>query len=254
MFDQQDFLPCRTLMRDRDDMPTVFLDFDGTVSCADVVDAILEQYASPEWLRVEEEWREGRLGSRECLRQQMALVRATPAAIDAIIDGIGIDPGFGALLESCAIGSVPIHIISDGFDYCIRRMLSRAPAALQPALHSVEVRASHLEPAAHGAWFTAFPFPEESCIHGCATCKPAIMQALTPSGGTTVFVGDGLSDRYAAAAADLVFAKDKLASYCIEQGIVHVPFTSLADVAVELNERFRSRVATRRPRAARVGA
>jgi len=254
MFDQQDFLPCRTLMRDGDDMPTVFLDFDGTVSCADVVDAILEQYASPEWLRVEEEWRGGRVGSRECLRQQMALVRATPAAIDATIDGIGIDPGFGALLESCAAGGVPIHIVSDGFDYCIRRLLSRVPATLRPALHTVEVRASHLEPAAHKAWWTAFPFPEEPCIHGCATCKPAVMQALTPVGGTTVFVGDGLSDRYAAAAADLVFAKDKLASYCIQQGIVHVSFTSLADVAADLNERFRSRVPFRRPRAARVGA
>ena len=241
-------------MRDVDDIPTVFLDFDGTVSCADLVDAILEQYASPEWLRVEEEWRSGRVGSRECLRQQMALVRATPAAIDAIIDGIGIDPGFGALLESCAAGGVPIHIISDGFDYCIRRMLSRAPAALQPALHRVEVRASHLEPAADKAWWTAFPFPEEPCIHGCATCKPAVMQALTAVGGTTVFVGDGLSDRYAAVVADLVFAKDKLASYCVQQGIVHISFTSLADVAADLTERFRSRVPFRRPRAARVGA
>jgi 2-hydroxy-3-keto-5-methylthiopentenyl-1-phosphate phosphatase len=254
MFDQQDFLPCRTLMRDGDGMPTVFLDFDGTVSSADVVDAILEQYASPEWLRVEEEWRDGRLGSRECLRQQMALVRAAPAAIDAIIDAIGIDPGFGALLESCAAGGVPIHIISDGFDYCIRRLLSRVPATLRSALHSVEVRASHLEPVADKRWWTAFPFPEEPCIHGCATCKPAVMQALTPVGGTTVFVGDGLSDRYAAAAADLVFAKDKLASYCVQQGIVHVSFTSLADVAADLNERFRGRVPFRRPRAARVGA
>jgi len=118
----------------------------------------------------------------------------------------------------------------------------------------VEVRASHLEPAADKAWRTAFPFPEQPCIHGCATCKPAVMQALTPSGGTTVFVGDGLSDRYAAAAADLVFAKDKLTSYCVQQGIVHVSFTSLADVAADLNERFRSRVPFRRPKAARVGA
>ena len=241
-------------MRNGDDIPTVFLDFDGTVSCADIVDAILEQYASPDWLCVEEEWRAGRVGSRECLRQQMALVRATPAAMNAIIDGIGIDPGFGALLESCAAGAVPIHIISDGFDYCIRRLLSRAPATIRSALHTVEVRASHLEPAAGRKWRTAFPFPEEPCIHGCATCKPAVMQALTPVGGSSVFVGDGLSDRYAAAAADLVFAKDNLALYCVQQGIVHVSFTSLADVAADLNERFRSRVPFRRPRAARVGA
>lgn len=241
-------------MRDGDDIPTVFLDFDGTVSCADVVDAILERYASPEWLRVEEEWRVGRVGSRECLRRQMALVRATPCEIDAIIDGIGIDPGFGALLEACAGGVAPIHIISDGFDYCIRRLLNRAPAAIQLALQTVDVRASHLEPAAGGQWRTAFPFPEAPCIHGCATCKPTIMQTLTAVGRTTVFVGDGLSDRYAAAAADLVFAKDKLASYCVEKGIVHVSFTSLADVAADLNERLQRRVPFHQPKAARVGA
>jgi 2-hydroxy-3-keto-5-methylthiopentenyl-1-phosphate phosphatase len=81
-----------------------------------------------------------------------------------------------------------------------------------------------------------------------------MMQALTPAGGTTVFVGDGLSDRYAAAAADLVFAKDKLASYCAERSIAHVSFRTLADVAADLNERFRSGVPLRRPKAARVGA
>jgi 2-hydroxy-3-keto-5-methylthiopentenyl-1-phosphate phosphatase len=254
MFNQPSVVPFRTLMLDRDDIPTVFLDFDGTVSCADVVDAILERYASPEWLHVEDEWRAGRVGSRECLRRQMALVRATPAEIDAIIDGIGIDPGFGALLEACARGAAPVHIISDGFDYCIRRLLSRAPAAIQPLLQTLDVRASHLEPAAGREWRTAFSFPEEPCVHGCATCKPAVMQALTPVGETTVFVGDGLSDRYAAAAADLVFAKDTLASYCVEKGIVLVPFTSLADVAADLNERFQRRVPSRPPKAARVGA
>jgi 2,3-diketo-5-methylthio-1-phosphopentane phosphatase len=242
------------LMLERLHIPTVFLDFDGTVSCADVVDAILERFASPAWLRVEEEWRAGRIGSRECLRRQVALVSATQAEVDAVIDGIGIDEGFGALLDACGAWGVPLHIISDGFDYAVRRLLRRMPAAAHAALDTVEVRASHLEPAGPGAWRTAFLYPEEPCVHGCATCKPAMMQALTPAGGTTVFVGDGLSDRYAAAAADLVFAKDKLASYCAERSIAHVSFRTLADVAADLNERFRSGVPLRRPKAARVGA
>jgi 2,3-diketo-5-methylthio-1-phosphopentane phosphatase len=241
-------------MLERNHLPTVFLDFDGTVSRADVVDGLLERYASPEWLRVEEEWRAGRIGSRECLRRQMALVRATPAEVDAVIDGIGIDEGFGPLLEACVGGGVPVHIISDGFDYCIRRMLCGAPAAGQAGFQTVDVRASHLEAGVAGEWRTAFLFPEEPCVHGCATCKPAMMRALAPAGGMTVFVGDGLSDRYAAAAADLVFAKDKLASYCVEQGIVHVSFRNLADVAADLKERFRSGLPFRRPKAARVGA
>jgi 2,3-diketo-5-methylthio-1-phosphopentane phosphatase len=232
----------------------VFLDFDGTVSRADVVDAILDRYAGPEWLRVEEEWRAGRLGSRECLRRQMALVRAAPAAIDSLVDAIGIDEGFGALLGICAAGGVPVHIVSDGFDYCIRRLLRQAPEAAQAAVQTVQVRASHLEPAGGGEWRTAFPFPEEPCVHGCATCKPAVMRELAPEGRAVIFAGDGLSDRYAAAAADLVFAKDKLATYCVEQNIVHIPFRGLSDVAVSLNERLQSGPLLRRRTAARVGA
>jgi 2-hydroxy-3-keto-5-methylthiopentenyl-1-phosphate phosphatase len=242
------------LMTQRDKNAIVFLDFDGTVSRADVVDAILERYAGPEWLRVEEEWRAGRLGSRECLRRQMALVRAAPGAIDSLVDAIGIDEGFAALLEVCAAGGVPVHIVSDGFDYCIGRLLRLAPETAQAAVQAVQVRASHLEPAGGGEWRTAFPFPEEPCVHGCATCKPAVMRELTPEGRAVVFVGDGLSDRYAAAAADLVFAKDKLATYCVEQDIVHVPFRSLSDVAVNLNERLQSGQLFRRRTAARVGA
>lgn len=232
----------------------VFLDFDGTVSRADVVDAILERYAAPEWLRVEEEWRAGRIGSRECLRRQMALVRGAPADVDALVDAIGIDEGLGALLEVCGAAGAQAHIVSDGFDYCIRRLLRLAPPAAQAAVLAVQVRASHLEPAEGGGWRTAFPFPAEPCAHGCATCKPAVMRELTPDGCAVVFVGDGLSDRYAAAAADLVFAKDKLAAYCVQHGIVHTPFHGLADVAVDLKARLTNGPLGRGAAAARVSA
>jgi 2-hydroxy-3-keto-5-methylthiopentenyl-1-phosphate phosphatase len=241
-------------MLERDVMPIVFLDFDGTISRADVVDAILERYAAREWVRVEEEWRAGRLGSRECLRQQMALVTATPAEADALIDAIGIDEGFGAVLETGAASGMPVHIISDGFDYCIRRLLRQVPAAAQPVVQPMRICASHLEPGGDGTWRTAFPFPDEACVHGCATCKPAVMRTLNPEGLVTVFVGDGLSDRYAAGAADLVYAKDKLARYCAEQQIAHVPYAGLADVAMDLNDRLRSGQLPRRSSAARVGA
>ena len=225
-------------MSEAADTPAVFLDFDGTISRADVVDAILERYAAPAWLDVEAEWRGGRLGSRECLRRQMALVTAAPARLDALIDAIGIDAGFVALLDVCAAARVPVHIVSDGFDYCIQRLLRLAPAAAQGQVQAVRICSSHLEPGDDGAWRTAFPFPEEACAHGCATCKPAVMRQLTPARGAAIFVGDGLSDRYAAGAADLVYAKDKLAAYCVEQHIAHVPFRSLADVARDVNDKL----------------
>src|SRR5258708_30481219 len=155
------------LMSERDKNATVFLDFDGTISRADVVDAILEKFAGREWLRVEEEWRAGRIGSRECLRRQMALVRGTPAAIDALVDGIGIDEGFVALLDACASGGVPAHIVSDGFDYCIRRLLRLAAAGVQGLVPAVQVGARHLEPAGGGGGRTPVPVPGEPSLPRC---------------------------------------------------------------------------------------
>jgi 2-hydroxy-3-keto-5-methylthiopentenyl-1-phosphate phosphatase len=60
------------------------------------------------------------------------------------------------------------------------------------------------------------------------------MRLLNRAGATTVFVGDGLSDRYAVAEADIVFAKKSLARYCAEQGIAYHAYESLAAVAVRL--------------------
>src|SRR5438876_1154800 len=48
--------------------PTIFLDFDGTITRRDAIDAILDAYADPQWLDIEDAWKSGRIGSRECLR------------------------------------------------------------------------------------------------------------------------------------------------------------------------------------------
>lgn len=220
--------------------PVVFLDFDGTISRADVVDAVLERYADRGWTAIEEAWRAGRIGSRECLRDQMAMVRATPAELDELLESIGLDDGFAALIETCDAHGLAAHVISDGFDYCIRRILNAAPARIQPSIARMQVCASHLEPAAASRWRVGFPHEPELCAHGCATCKPAVMRALNPTRGPSVFVGDGLSDRFAAHAADLVFAKHKLAAYCREQSLPHVPYTTLHDVARGIDRVLRS--------------
>jgi len=57
------------------------------------------------------------------------------------------------------------------------------------------------------------------------------MDRLTVAGAVTVFVGDGMSDQHAAARADVVFAKDKLAAFCDASAILYSPYDTLAAVA-----------------------
>lgn len=233
--------------------PIVFLDFDGTITRRDAVDAILETFADPRWLEIEEDWKSGRIGSRECLDRQMQLVHATKDEIDTLLDSIEVDEGLVRLLETCSAHGVEVHIISDGFDYCIDRILARPSLNLSARLHGVRILSSHMEPAL-GRWQIDFPSFRQSCGHGCATCKPAIMSLLNQGGRPAIFVGDGLSDKYAAASADLVFAKDKLAAYCREQQIRHLEYSSLADVAERFDRLLRLNASVRREAIEEVGA
>jgi 2-hydroxy-3-keto-5-methylthiopentenyl-1-phosphate phosphatase len=153
--------------------PTVFLDFDGTITIQDATDAILDAYADPDWMRIEDAWKAGRIGSRECLTAQMALVTATREEVDALLDGVEVDAGFVALLELCAAFSAPVHIVSDGFDYCIQRILNRPSLHLAAHLKGMRILSSHLW-TDHDRWHVSFMFPKHSCVHGCATCKPAV--------------------------------------------------------------------------------
>ena len=216
--------------------PVLFIDFDGTITRRDAIDAILENFADARWLEIEKQWRGGLIGSRDCLRAQMACVRATREELDALIDSIQVDEGFALLLEICARHQIATHIISDGFDYCIRRILEGSQLQLASLLRSVRVYASQLEAGSHRGWRTNFPYFQQVCAHGCATCKPAVMRLLNRAGAPAIFVGDGLSDRYAAGSADIVFAKDSLAAYCREQAIEYVPFDELDEVAACLVE------------------
>ena len=215
--------------------PMIFLDFDGTITRRDVTDVILESYADESWLEVERRWRAGQIGSRECLRAQMSLVRATRGQLDALVDTIEVDEGFAHLLETCAQRRTQVFIVSDGFDYFIRRILERPRLNLARLLRGVRVCASHLEFGARGEMRLDFPYFRQPCEHGCATCKPDVLGLLNPERAPSVFVGDGLSDRYAAACADLVFAKGTLADYCREREIEHVAYEKLREVAARLD-------------------
>src|SRR2546423_8499523 len=165
--------------------PILFLDFDGTISERDAIDAILEEFADPRWLAIEEEWRTGRIGSRECLRAQMALVRATGAEVNVLLDSIKVDRGFATLLELCARHSVPTHIVSDGFDYCIRRILAGAGPRVARALADVRIFSSHLVPTG-GQWQGGFPHFSQLWPQGGGACKPHGMPPLDRAGAPTI--------------------------------------------------------------------
>jgi len=217
-----------------DSFPVVFSDFDGTISLVDVTDVILERFADPSWRQVEEEWTRGSIGSEECLRRQMALVKATPNELNALIDAVPVDPDFPRFYRFAQKQQLPFYIVSDGFDYAIRRVLKRVGA--DGELRNGKHLFSSALRLAGGELHPSFPHSKINCPHGCATCKAAIIQRVRGERRPVVFVGDGLSDRFAVEEADMIFAKQELLDYCRERGLAHIPFETFGDVQARLAE------------------
>jgi 2-hydroxy-3-keto-5-methylthiopentenyl-1-phosphate phosphatase len=215
-----------------DSSTIIFSDFDGTITREDVTDRILEELADPSWREFEDLWVRELIGSRECLQKQIALVEASRHQLNALIDSVPLDAGFQSFHCFTRRQAIPFYVVSDGFDYVIRRILKRAGAngELRNGRHlyssSLAVREKRLR--------VNFPFPVAGCEHGCATCKPAAIRQVARDDQTVVFIGDGLSDRFAVEAAEVVFAKKQLLAYCRERGIACLPFETFADIQAAL--------------------
>jgi 2-hydroxy-3-keto-5-methylthiopentenyl-1-phosphate phosphatase len=217
--------------------PILFIDFDGTISEKDVIDRILEEFADERWLEIEAQWTSGAIGSRECLQKQFALVKASPAELDEFLDTLKLDQGFSPLLEFCGETGVDVHIISDGFEYYIRRLLEKN-ISNRRQLENLSISANRLISNGRNGWQTEFPYFEKICKNGCATCKPSVMKMKNPYAAPSIFIGDGLSDRFAAQSADIVFAKKKLSEFCLENRVPQTTYTNLKQVAENLDEGF----------------
>lgn len=205
----------------------VFCDFDGTISLKDTTDEILTRYADPEWEAIEQEWKEGAIGSAECMRRQIPLIRASKATLDDALDGLEIDPTFPEFVNYCEDANLPLTVISDGVDYFIQRILGRYHLGHLPVI------ANRLTISPEGRYQLSSPFGNPDCTFESGVCKCRQIGSRT---GMRIFVGDGRSDFCAAGSADVLFAKHTLARHCTEQRIHFHPYQQFCDVQSMLEQ------------------
>lgn len=216
--------------------PRLYIDFDGTISAADTTDMILESFALPEWQVAEAAWERGEIGSRECMAQQVSCLRVTPAELARMAADIPVDPGFAGFIDLCRRWNMPFTILSDGLDVVARMVLDRLGI-------TAPILSNRMESLGGDRWQLAFPYADAKCLTRAGNCKCASLEAEQRRGAPAILIGDGRSDFCGAGAADQVFAKGRLATYCRDNRIAHVPF----DNFTELTDLFRTGLPLRRP-------
>jgi 2-hydroxy-3-keto-5-methylthiopentenyl-1-phosphate phosphatase len=194
----------------------VLVDFDGTIATVDTTDLLLERFAEPGWLAIEDEWKAGRIGSRECMIRQIDLVKATPDQYDDFVSSIEIDPGFSDFVAACEKRDVDVLVVSDGLDRTVGTVLKRAGFDLP-------FRANQLRTVGADRWRLTFPHARGDCQVLSGNCKCQFADAAR--GSVRVVVGDGRSDFCVSGRADLVLAKGALADHCRNSNLPHFAFT-----------------------------
>lgn len=213
----------------------VVCDFDGTISCSDVTDTLMEKLGHPDWQLLEKRWINSEIGSRDCLSGQIALLDASLQQIDACLDQIKIDPEFCRFARWAKAEAIPLYIVSDGLDYAIERILRNNNVAGLPVV------ANHLEQISERGWRISFPHFSPDCQYASGTCKCRVAKMLNPD--RFIAIGDGQSDFCVASLADHVLAKKSLLTHCQKAGIPHTPFNSFREARACLE-----RLAVKEPR------
>lgn len=201
---------------------SVFFDFDGTISTTDIGVYLLDRLADPGWRALDVAYAAGTIGSRDCMVEQWACIpdHVSEAERRAVAREVPLDPGFAPLLAALRDAGAEVSVVSDGYGYYVQDLLAE---------WDLPIYTNDVDFATNTV---LWPHRNDSCATcgACGTCKPAFLDAARARGRTTIFIGDGTSDRHAARVADEVFATAALARWCSEEGINHAKFENLGEV------------------------
>ena len=192
----------------------------------DVAEDILQEFAPPEWWAIEEAHRARRIGTRETMIRQFALVHASRADMLRFVDDhTRLDETFPRFVAYCARRGIPLEIVSEGLDFYLDHLLRKWRISVPARTNRTMFENDRVA--------ISYPFADPTC-NLCGTCKLRRLFELRIQGRQVVYVGDGHSDLCPAMEADVVFAKKELADLCRDEDIEFIPFDTFADVQREM--------------------
>lgn len=200
----------------------VFFDFDNTITLFDVLDDIIERFSiDKKWMKFEELWKKGKIGSKECLRAQLRSVRISKAKLSAYLAMVKVDPYFKQLLSLLQKQKIKPVILSDNFSFIIAAILrNNGITGIKFYSNELKFNKERLIPA--------FPHAHIRCSR-CGHCKKNNLRR-GDFRDKIIYIGDGLSDICPAENSDMVFAKESLLKHFRKKEKKCLPFRDLSDV------------------------
>jgi 2-hydroxy-3-keto-5-methylthiopentenyl-1-phosphate phosphatase len=200
----------------------ILVDYDNTISQVDVSEQVMYGLIGDQFRVADARYLAGEIGSRTFFSNLVALLGGNPGPVIAIAEAQPHDRTFPGFVVAALRLGVPVEIVSDGLGFFIQpalRKLGVPPVPVITNRTTFDGRKARIE----------YPNGHPDCFV-CGTCKRQRVLAHKAAGRTVVFIGDGESDRYAAAYSDLIFAKEELEALCVAEGWSYETWSDFAEL------------------------
>ena len=202
----------------------IISDFDGTITKKDTLVLFLEKYAPVKWVDIENDWKNKKIGSQECLKRQFGLIPClTEHLIDNFLNDIEIDDYFKIFCDKLKQHNIPIIVLSDGLDYFIDKILKKYD------IYYPQIVTNHAY-FKNNQFIIDFPNSSKHCKNNAGTCKCNIVNKLKQEYENIIYIGDGTSDFCVAKSANTLYAKSSLRDFCISNNINHIAYNTYNDI------------------------
>lgn len=142
------------------------------------------------------------------------------------------DTDFAPFVAAVRDRGAHVEVVSDGLGFYVRSNLARL------GLDDLSV-ATNDNALVGGSTGMSYPYGHPACFV-CGTCKRERVRLHQAAGRVVAFIGDGTSDRFGAAHADVVYAKGSLARICAAEGWPFRSWRTFADVTADVRTAFDS--------------
>ena len=204
----------------------IVVDFDGTITERDTLDEMCRTYAPDAWAAAENDLQRRTMTLREVITAEFApIVGDHDTIVSETVERARVRPGFARFVADARAAGHRVVVVSSGFEVVIRPVLEAAGVGdLELVAHDVRFSAQGTDVRFR---------PAETCDVCGEECKRPVVRGLGAA-GPVVYIGDGYSDRCAAQAADVRFARRTLAEHLDREGVAYTWFDDFTSVRDEL--------------------
>ncbi len=207
----------------------IFVDFDGTISSQDIGESVFREFGDRTKVeKIIDALLSDEISAKQCwIDLCNSIDKIDKEKLNLFIDSLNIEESFPRLVKFCDENNFELFVLSDGFDYYIKRIFEREK------LNHLRYFTNKLIITEDNRLQPSFPYEHENC-RTSANCKRNHIINLSSDEDYTVYIGDGNSDRFAAQFCDFIFAKDGLLKFCELERISYFPFKNFDDVVEKL--------------------